>query len=294
MELNEGREANEKRNTTRERLDTLKNEVNNNYARMIEMQKVPITTWNRNKPEVSITFDDGYWSGCIKHILNTLKWPGIKATFFILWDCLKNTPELWKLAAREWHQVCCHTFSHIYLSDNSDITDLTSGLNNSVNVHNRENNVKSLLWNKYYIKIKTESWAWFPNKIKSNILLETEILMWEAQIKKTLWETYLKNFKKNHPFFRFPWWCGASRPQNVAILKKLWYLSIWWSEDFYKWSGKSRRHMTTSEIQNMNVNNWSIPLFHFKKDDYEYIDAYIENVKKSKKSSKVVSKVINK
>jgi hypothetical protein len=44
MELNEGREANEKRNTTRERLDTLKNEVNNNYARMIEMQKVPITT----------------------------------------------------------------------------------------------------------------------------------------------------------------------------------------------------------------------------------------------------------
>lgn len=265
-----------------------------NYKEIIEKQNSPITMWNKNNPEISITFDDGYWTECIKHILYTLKASGIKATFFILWDCLKNTPDLWKTAVKEWHQICCHTFSHIYLSDNSDITDLTSGLNREINIHTRENNVKSLLWDNYYNKIKAESWDWFPNKIKSTILLRTEILMWEAQIKKTLWNDYLKTFKQNYPFFRFPWWCGAHRSSNIAVLKNLWYLSIWWSEDFYKWNGKDRRHMTTSEMQNMNISNWNIPLFHFKKDDYKYIDAYIENMKKRWKSSKVISKVINK
>lgn len=265
----------------------------NNYKEMIERQNGPITMWNRNRPEISITFDDGYWTDCIKHVLDTLKWSGIKATFFILWDCLRNYPELWKRAANEWHQICCHTFSHIYLNDSGDITNLRSGLNSEVNVHNRESNVKSLLWVDYYNSIKSESWDWFPNKIKSTILLKTEILMWEAQIKKTLWNDYLKKFKQNYPFFRFPWWCGARRSSNIAVLKSLWYLSIWWSEDFYKWAGKYRRHMTTSEMQNMSISNWDIPLFHFKKDDYRYIDTYIENMKRKWKSSKVVSRVIS-
>lgn len=261
----------------------------NNYKAMIERQNGPITMWNRNRPEISITFDDGYWTDCIVHVLDTLKWSGIKATFFILWDCLRNYPGLWRRAANEWHQICCHTFSHIYLSDSSDVTSLKK-----IDIKSRENNVKSLLWVDYYNRIKSESWSWFPNMIKSTILLKTEILMWEAQIKKTLWNDYLKNFKQNYPFFRFPWWCGANRSSNIAVLKSLWYLSIWWSEDFYKWTGKNRRHMTTSELQNMSISNWDIPLFHFKKDDYRYIDAYIENMKKKWKSSKVVSRVISK
>jgi len=271
-----------------------KKEWKNNYKEMIEMQKGPITMWNKNRPEISITFDDGYWIDCIKHVLDTLKWSGIKATFFILWDCLRNYPQLRKRAAQEWHQICCHTFSHIYLSNNSDVTSLTSGLNRDIKIHTWENNVKSLLWTNYYNKIKSESWNWFPNSIKSAILLKTEILMWESQIKKTLWESYLRNLKQSYPFFRFPWWCGANRSSNIAVLKSLWYLSIWWSEDFYRWSGSNRKHLTTSEMQNMNISNWSIPLFHFKKDDYKYIDAYIENMKRKWKSSKVISRVISK
>lgn len=273
----------------KENNDTIK--WKSNYKEMIEKQKAPITLWNRNKPEISITFDDGYWFGCIKHILDTLKWAGIKATFFILGDCLRNTPKLWKRAVNEWHQICCHTFSHIYLSDSSNVTNLKSGLNKGVNVHTRKNNVKSLLWTDYYNKIKSELWIWFPDRIKSTILLRTEILMWEAQIKKTLWESYLKDLKKNYPFFRFPGWCGAKRSENIAVLKSLWYLSIWWSHDFY---GAGHKHVATDVIRTMNIKNGDIALFHFKQDDYKYIDAYIENMKKWWKSSKVVSKVISK
>ena len=264
----------------------------NPYKELIEHQKLPMTHGNRNNPEISITFDDGYWTENIEHILNTLRWSWIKATFFILWDCLKNTPELWKDAREEWHQICCHTFSHIYLSNNSDVTNLTSWLNKDIRINERVNNVKTLLWDEYYDKIKNESWPSFPNKIKSTLLLETEILMWESQVKNTLWEEYLQNLKQNYPFFRFPGWCWANRGENIDVLKRLWYLAIWWSDDFYRWFGKNRRHMSVYNMSNMNIQNWDIPLFHFKKDDYKYIDAYIENMKNKNKSSHEISWII--
>jgi len=303
-EIKETTERNQ--DSERFELDSLKSEISQNNSteqneadenqrklkEMIEKQKSPITHWNRNNPEISITFDDGYWPNNIKHILDTLKWSWIHATFFILWDCLRNTPELWKQAAEQWHQVCCHTFSHIYLSNNSDTTSLTTWLNKNININKRTNDVKTLLWNEYFENIKSRSWESFPNRIKSDILLETEILMWEAQIKNTLWEKYLQNLKQSYPFFRFPGWCWANRSENIAVLKKLWYLSIWWSEDFFRWTNKSRRHMSTDSIKTMDISNWSIPLFHFKSDDYKYIDAYIENMKWKGKASHEVSQII--
>ncbi len=270
------------------------------YKEMIEKQKSPIMYWNRNNPEISITFDDGYGPENIKHILDTLRWSWIKATFFILWDCLRNTPGLWKQAAEEWHQICCHTFSHIYLSSGeyTDLWDKSKWIGawpwslNKTDLYQRTNDVKNLLWEDYLNKIKSESWEWFPRRVKSDLLLRTEILMWEEQIKKTLGEEYLNKFKIEHPFFRFPWGCGATATRNINVLKDLWYLSIGWSEDFYRWTGKARRHMSTESIRTMNVPNGGIPLFHFKDQDYKYIDAYIENMKNRNKTSHEVSHII--
>ena len=280
--------------------DNVESNDTNPFKKMIENQKSPIMYWNRNKPEISLTFDDGYGPENIKHILNVLRWSWIKATFFILWDCLRNSPELRKQAAEEWHQICCHTFTHIYLSS-GEYTDLGDkskwikawpGELNKTDLSGRTNNIKNLLWADYLNKIKSESWEWFPRRIKSDLLLRTEILMREEQMKRTLGEEYLQKFKIEYPFFRFPWGCGASAAKNVNVLKSLWYLSIGWSEDFYKWSGKSRKHMSTESIRNMDIPNGSIPLFHFKWDDYKYIDAYIENMKNKKKTSHEVSKII--
>jgi len=270
------------------------------YKEMIERQKSPIMYWNRNNPEISITFDDGYGPANIKYILDTLRWSWIKATFFILWDCLRNTPELWKQAAEEWHQICCHTFSHIYLSggEYTDLWDKSKWIKawpwglNKTDLYKRTNDVKNLLWEDYLNKIKSESWEWFPRIVKSDLLLRTEILMWEEQMKKSLGEEYLHKFKIDHPFFRFPWGCGATATKNVNVLKELWYLSIGWSEDFFKWTGKSRRHMPAESMKTMNIPNGAIPLFHFKSEDYKYIDAYIENMKNKNKTSHEVSKIV--
>ncbi len=298
-----------------EELSSLRQEITENvdkqpqskYKEMIEKQRGPVTHWNREKPEISITFDDGYWDDNIKHILDTLKWSWIHATFFILWDCLRDSPSLRKQAVNEWHQVCCHTFSHIYLSDGeyTDLWDKKSWISawpwelNKTDLNKRTNDVRTLLWENYLKNLKMQSWNWFPRKVKTDLLLKTEILMWEAQIKKTLWNDYLKNFKQNHPFFRFPWWCGDHSTRNINILKELWYLSIWWSEDFFRWRWDTRRHMSLDSVRNVNISNWDIPLFHFKKSygakrttEWQYIDAYIENMKNRNKTSKVVSDTV--
>jgi len=265
----------------------------NKYKEMIENQKAPITHGNRDNPEISITFDDGYWADNIQHILDTLKRSWIHATFFVLWDCLQKNPDLWIRAKEEGHQICCHTYTHIYLNNNGDITSFDSNLNKDIKIDSWIKNVKSLLWEEYYKKLQAKSWEGFPKSIQSNLLLETEILMREAQTKKTLWKEYLDNLKQHYPFFRFPWGCGAYRANNIAVLKRLWYLSIWWSDDFYRWSGKTRKHMSVEWVKNIEIENWDIPLFHFKQDDYKYIDAYIESLKKQDKSSKAVSDIID-
>jgi len=250
------------------------------YKNMIENQEKPIMYWNRNNPEISITFDDGYWSENITNILDTLRWSWIKATFFILWDCLRKNPTLRKQAVEDWHQICCHTFSHIYLSNSSETTNLTLWLNKNIKINEWINNVKSLLWDEYYEKLKYESWEWFPQRIKSDLLLRTEILTREEEVKRTLWEDYLKDMKQNHPFFRFPGGNGCMRKENIAVLKELWYLSIYWSDD------------KPASSSNKPISNWSIPLFHFNTRDRQNIKTYIENMKKQNKTPRPLSDII--
>ena len=181
--------------------DKEKQNRENPYKEMIERQRGPVTHWNREKPEISITIDDWNWAPNIKHILNTLRWSWIRATFFILWTSIKDNSNLWKQAIEEWHQVCCHTYSHIYLSATTDVTDIRDTLSEK-EIVDWMANVKDLLWNEYYNNLKAQVWKSFPYIISSPLLLRTEILMWEAQIKKSLWEPYLKKLKSNFPFFQ--------------------------------------------------------------------------------------------
>lgn len=268
-----------------------KQDRENLFKEIIKNQKGPITHWNREKPEISITIDDWNWAPNIKHILNTLRWSWIRATFFILWASIRDNSSLRKQAIEEWHQVCCHTYSHIYLSDKSDITDIRNTLSEK-EIVSWMNNVKILLWDEYYNNLRLQVWENFPFIISSPLLLKTEILMWEAQIKKILWEPYLKKLKSNFPFFRFPGWSWWFREKNIKVLKDLWYLSVWWSDDFYRWTGKNRKHITADNVWNLNISNGDIPLFHFKESDFKHIDAYIQNMKNRNKSSKVLSDIV--
>jgi len=260
------------------------------YQEKILNQIKPETKLNGDKKEISITFDDGYGRENIVNILNVLKENGIHATFFILGDCIQKSSELWKRAIDEWHEICCHTYSHIYFSD-WDITSLFKwhGISESNRIEyviKWEKDIKRLLWLEYYNKLKSDN-PDAPDKVKSATLLEAEILMWEEEVKLNLGEEYLQKMKINSPFFRFPWWCWVKNSESISILKKHWYLSVWWSEDFMKgW------HMSNNAIKTMEIPNWWIPLFHFKKDDIPYLKSYLENLSNQWKTSKTLSETI--
>lgn len=74
--------------------------------------RFPINKASSMKPELSITFDDGYSRNSIIAALDTLKKYDIKCTFFITGDALSDNPELWIRAVEEGHQVCNHTKTH--------------------------------------------------------------------------------------------------------------------------------------------------------------------------------------
>ena len=50
--------------------------------------------------------------------------------------------------------------------------------------------------------------------------------------------------------------------------------------------------MSLSGVKNLNISNWEIPLFHFKADDFKYIDAYVNNMKNRNKTSHEVSHIL--
>jgi len=93
-------------------------------------------------------------------------------------------------------------------------------------------------------------------------LLKKQILDWEAAVKDNLWEEYLIRMKRDFPFFRFPGWCGDSKPEHIAVLKELWYLPFWRSDCTWK--------------DGQNLNNGEIELFHVKPADFSRISNCIQ------------------
>ncbi|ANW96409.1 polysaccharide deacetylase [Wenyingzhuangia fucanilytica] len=72
-------------------------------------------TWsfNTNKKEVYLTFDDGPIPNITPWVLNQLKKHKAKATFFCIGDNIKKHPEILEQIIQENHRVGNHTFNHL-------------------------------------------------------------------------------------------------------------------------------------------------------------------------------------
>ncbi len=81
----------------------------------------------RDTNKVAITIDDGYGNSLILQTLEHLRNYDVKATFFVVGECVRNDPEIWRQAAEEGHELANHTYSHRDLTtmgDESIITEL--------------------------------------------------------------------------------------------------------------------------------------------------------------------------
>ena len=199
---------------------------------LISQIKEPIILWDLSQPNVAITIDDGYWVESIKYMLDLFEKNGVNATFFVIWECLKLYPSLWKKAVEQWHEICNHTQTH----------------------------------SKYF-----KTW-------NESERFERELLWWERIVKDVLWEEYFLKMKKNFPFFRFPWMYWIRVKAYLDILKKHWYIPIWW------------RH--TENPESWNINNWDIFLWHFKNADTLNVRKNLEMILSEWKHPKTVSDII--
>lgn len=66
--------------------------------------------------KIAITFDDGPNAQITPKILDVLKEHDVKATFFLLGQCVKANPEIAKKIVEEGHAVGNHTWNHRQLS----------------------------------------------------------------------------------------------------------------------------------------------------------------------------------
>ncbi|MDQ5983493.1 MAG: Peptidoglycan-N-acetylmuramic acid deacetylase PdaA [Eubacteriales bacterium SKADARSKE-1] len=76
-----------------------------------------------NEKKIYLTFDAGFENGYTPNILDVLKKHKIKATFFLVGNYIKTSPELVKRMVEEGHSVGNHTFNH---PDMSKIADMES------------------------------------------------------------------------------------------------------------------------------------------------------------------------
>lgn len=70
-----------------------------------------------NQKVLFLTFDDWGTDESVNQILYVLKKHGVKATFFVRTNNVKNNPNLLRAIAEEGHQVASHTDMHIPLSN---------------------------------------------------------------------------------------------------------------------------------------------------------------------------------
>ena len=91
--------------------------------RVAETPRGPQITYNSvyvEEPYIAITFDDGPHATLTPKLLDMLAARRIKATFFVVGQCVADLPEIVKRAAREGHEIASHSWSHPNLGKMSD------------------------------------------------------------------------------------------------------------------------------------------------------------------------------
>lgn len=154
---------------------------------LIPQIKEPIVLWDLREPNASITIDDGYGKESIEFILNLFEKKNVRATFFVIGDCLKKYPDLWKRAIDSWHEICNHTAHHDkYFKTWNEPQRFESELIWWENV------VKSVLWEDYLARMKRDfPFFRFPWMYWIRVKAYLDILKKHGYI--PIWWSHVKN-----------------------------------------------------------------------------------------------------
>jgi peptidoglycan/xylan/chitin deacetylase (PgdA/CDA1 family) len=75
-------------------------------------KRLSYNSCNVEGPYIAITFDDGPHATLTPKLLDILKERGIKATFFVLGECVAANPDVLRRAVAEGHEIGNHSWDH--------------------------------------------------------------------------------------------------------------------------------------------------------------------------------------
>jgi peptidoglycan-N-acetylglucosamine deacetylase len=78
--------------------------------------RVTVSQCNVDGPFIAITFDDGPHGAQTPRLLRMLKERGIRATFFVVGQCVAQNPEIAKQIVDAGHEIANHSWNHPLLS----------------------------------------------------------------------------------------------------------------------------------------------------------------------------------
>lgn len=79
-------------------------------------ERITFAQCNVEGPYIAMTFDDGPHATQTPRLLKLLKERNLKATFFLVGQCVAQNPEIAKQIVEEGHEVANHSWSHPLLS----------------------------------------------------------------------------------------------------------------------------------------------------------------------------------
>jgi peptidoglycan-N-acetylglucosamine deacetylase len=85
-------------------------------AAPVSSGRVTFSQCNVDGPFIAMTFDDGPHGAQTPRLLKMLKERNIKATFFVVGQCVAQFPEIAKQIVEEGHEIANHSWSHPLLS----------------------------------------------------------------------------------------------------------------------------------------------------------------------------------
>ncbi len=144
-------------------------------------QQITFSQCHVDGPYIAMTFDDGPSKENTPRLLEMLKKRGIKATFFLLGECVAQNPEIAKRIVAEGHEIANHSWSHPSLSKLGE-EGITSQLQRTHDLIEQTTGVSMTLMRPPYGALTTNQRAWVNKKWGYKIILwDVDPLDWKVR-----------------------------------------------------------------------------------------------------------------
>lgn len=198
---NQNNQENQGNNQPAEEQPAINTNIKKYPVKKADAESKIVDIYSTKEKVAYLTFDDGPSSNITPKVLDVLKEEGVKATFFVLGQNVKNHPEQIKRIYDEGHYIANHSYTHKYSKIYASIEALLDEFNGT------EAEIKKVLgsgYNTYLFRFPGGSYGGVYSKIKKQIKailkekgivsLDWNALTGDAEGKKTT-EAQLKKFE---------------------------------------------------------------------------------------------------